>query len=56
MKGSMSLSALVSGDGTNIARYLTKSEEFGDKVLVWHERESCGRVHSYFECDLGKIA
>ena len=56
MKGSVSLSALISGDGINIARYLTKNDEFGDKVLVWHERESRGGAHSYFECDLGKIA
>lgn len=56
MKGSVSVSTLISGDGINIARYLTKNDEFGDKVLVWHERGSCGGAHSYFECDLGKIA
>lgn len=55
MKGSVSLSAPISGDGINIARNLTKNYELGDKVLVWHEGQSCGGAHSHFECDLGKL-
>lgn len=39
MKGSVSLSAPISGDGINIARNLTKNYELGDKILVWHEGE-----------------
>jgi len=56
MAASVSLGAPMSGDGIIIAGCLAKNEEFGDQVLVWHERESCAGAHSYFEGDLGKIA